>query len=157
MNSEKAKYEHRISFIEKNTFEEMATALHELIDVVEISFPELSLRNQQYIIFNTLHSQKNELLGLREDELNIHVYKLIENPKNNAYYNSDYYKMFPETGFNGIFLILEEQTLCIFSNCNKLFLEVILIQGINRYDYDEETDRFKVYFSYLKRYVDEFG
>lgn len=147
------KYKHKIIPGEKNV-DELIKYLKNKVDIVEISTTELVKSILQFITYNVVHCIRNKQPKLSEDELNFVAYKLIRNDKGNSYYQYDYVHI------NGqeddlIFVVFETRTGSIYSNSNKLQLELFVEQGVSQYDYENETLVLISYLSYLDRYSNE--
>jgi hypothetical protein len=153
---QKSRYKHRMSFVERTSLESITSTLFESLDFAEVDFFQLTDFHQKNIIFNALHSHKNETLHLNENDLDVRIYKLLQNSKSRTYYDDDCSIAFPELKYTGIFLVIEAHTLYSFSNCNRLLLEVLLLCGININDYENETESFKRYFAYLRQYIEQY-
>lgn len=147
------KYKHKIIPGEKNV-DELIKYLKNKVNIVEISTTELVKPILQCITYNVVHCIRNEQLKLTADELNFVAHKLIRNDKSNSYYQYDYVHI-DEQEDDLIFVIFEMRTGNIYSNSNKLQLELFVEQGVSQYDYDNETLMLVSYLSYLDRYSNE--
>ncbi|MCL6479491.1 MAG: hypothetical protein K6T65_13985 [Peptococcaceae bacterium] len=147
------KYKHKIIPGEKNV-DELIEYLKRKVDIVEISATELVNPILQFITYNVVHCIRNKQLKLTADELNFIAYKLIRNDKSTSYYQNDYVHV-GEQEDDIIFVVLETKTGSIYSNSNKLQLELFVEQGVSQYDYDNETLMLVSYLSYLDRYSNE--
>lgn len=148
------KYKHKIIPGEKNV-EELIDYLKHKVDIVEIATTELIKFILQHIIYNVVHCIRNQQLNLTAEELNFVAYKLIKNDKSNSYYQYDYVHIDDEQEDDLIFVVFEARTGSIYSNSNKLQLELFVEQGVSQYDYDNETLMLVSYLSYLDRYSNE--
>ncbi len=148
----RTRYKHLISPGEKS-FNELKDLLKRKADVVEISVEELSESIQQHIIFNAVHSIRNEQLKLTAAELNLVAYKLINNDQSAGYYQYRYAHLSNLQEDDIIYVVFETRTGYINSNSNKLLVELMVGQGISQYDYDNDTLMFRAYLNHFDSYV----
>ena len=73
------------------------------------------------------------------------TYKVLKNDKSQKYY--DYLE-------DDIYIILEEKTQSLSSNCALLGLELLIERGINKEDIEENNETFIDYMNYIKMYLD---
>lgn len=132
----------------KKTPSDLADWIKTKFDVKLISFSKFSDAFFSSIKFNALHAITNKYLCLSEGDFEFVLYQIIENEKSNVYYDSFDLR---NAGEEFIFIILERKTGYVFTNHNKLQLELVMEQGISQYDYDNETDVFVNYLSCIDR------
>ena len=73
------------------------------------------------------------------------TYKVLKNDKSQKYY--DYLE-------DDIYIILEEKTQSLSSNCALLGLELLIERGINKEDIEENNETFIDCMNYIKMYLD---
>lgn len=117
---------------------------------METSAIELVGPTLRHIAYNIVHCLRNNQLKLTADKLKFVVYKLVRNDKSILYYQNDYVHV---GGREDDFF--ETKTGSVYSNSNKLQLELFIKQGISKYDYDNETSMLIFYLSYLDQYCNE--
>lgn len=147
------KYKHKIIPGEKNA-DELIEHLKKKVYIVEIPPTELVNPILESITYNFVHCIRNKQLKLTAGELNLVAYKLIRNDKSTSYYQNDYVHV-GEQEDDIIFVVFETRTGSIYSNSDKLQLELFVEQGVSEYDYDNETLMLVSYLSYLDRYSNE--
>lgn len=102
--------------------------------------------------FNAVHLPKNEDLQLTSDRLQIHAIKIVVRDSWGPYTKKDFRPLLCEDGRTYIYLAYEENTEYCYSNSNRLFLEVKLMQGISQKDIDMRNEEYMTFISYLKSY-----
>ena len=107
----------------------------------------IEITNDNSLIQNIKHSRYHSSLNIRYqyDELKIMTYKVLKNDKSQKYY--DYLE-------DDIYIILEEKTQSLSSNCALLGLELLIERGINKEDIEENNETFIDYMNYIKMYLD---
>lgn len=95
---------------------------------------------------NVYHCILNQLPTYDRKDFSFKCFTVTKNEKSRIYYAD----MEPK---ETIYVIFEEKTGYIESNCNILFLELFIEKGIDDMDLSSENDYCKSYFSYLERYI----
>ena len=98
------------------------------------------------LLNNVYHCCLNQLSVFERSAFSFKCFTVIKNEKSRIYYAD------METD-ETIYVIFEEKTGYMESNCNILFLELFIEKGIDDVDLSSENDYCKSYFSYLEQYM----
>ena len=142
-NKEKIDDELIITFNDKiiigeKTVNELVEFLKTKTIIEESPITEISPSEIASMIFNISHSEKYKKLEIAKEELNFVAYKIKESSNNEE--------------FNDTHIIFETETVIFTTNCNKLFLELFIIRGISKFDYDNKTILFSDHLNKLDDY-----
>ena len=111
------------------------------------------LRMHQY---NAFHLPKNEQLQLTVPQLKIKAIKIPITGQTFPYTLMNYVPV-SEDEEDFLYLAYEEQVNYHYSNCNRLFLEAQLMEGISQEEIDANTETAMDFFHYLKSYDESYG
>lgn len=145
------KYKSKIIPGEKS-IQELIDFLKQKADITEISATDLEKSIMWHIMFNVIHSLRNQQFNLTADELDFAAYKLTKNAKNDLYYQSSHTHIYDDEEDDIIYVVFEIKTGCIHSNSNKLLLELFIEQGVSESDYQHQTIVLDAYLTYLDWY-----
>lgn len=140
-------YKHKFQPIEK-TVEEIIEELSEKIDLIEV---DIALEASHFVyasMANFENSIRNSEMGLRKNEFDLVVYEITQNNKSKNYYY-EVVNCFRDK----IIVIIEKRTQSISSNCEKLNLELLIEQGIDRKHFDNDTPELFAYLMLLDTYA----
>ena len=98
------------------------------------------------LLSNVYNCFLNQLPVFDKKDFSFKCFTVTKNEKSRIYYAD----MEPQ---DTIYVIFEEKTGYIESNCNMLFLELFIEKGIDDIDLSSENNYCKSYFSYLERYI----
>ena len=98
------------------------------------------------LLSNVYNCFLNQLSVFDKKDFSFKCFTVTKNEKSRIYYAD----MEPQ---DTIYVIFEEKTGYIESNCNMLFLELFIEKGIDDIDLSSENNYCKSYFSYLERYI----
>lgn len=151
------KYKHKITPGEKSV-EELIDFLKGKVDIVETATTELDQSFYEYYIIGNVVRGTNE--NLIANELNFIIYKVLKNNRSNPYYQCYVPNIRnPENPENlknpedaPIYVVFEKRTRRIYTNSNRLRLELYIERGVSQYDYDNDTDLLHSYLFYLHSY-----
>lgn len=143
------KYEYKITPGEKSV-EELIDFLKGKVDIAESAITELFKSIFEHIIQNAVHGILNQK-NLTANELNFIVYKVLKNNRSNSYYQS-HVRIVDHCEDATIYVVFEKRTGSIYSNNNKLFLELSIERGVSQYDFDNDTSLLKGYLFYVDSY-----
>lgn len=140
----------------EKSYSEIITFLHKKYDAKRCNIDEISKSYYFISQMNALHSMQNEKLKLNKNDLNFIGFVIPSSEKNKEYYNEAINKkiILPE-GF--IVVLLETQTKYIASTSNRIFLEIVIEQGISEFDYKNETEAFFSYCFFMDQYYYRYG
>ncbi len=102
---------------------ELINIIKEKVDVIEISPLTLPHRGFALAQYNATHCILNSKLKLNPQDMEFHAFEVIENSKSKVYFNHG-------NSHEQIYFIIEAKTQYIFSNSNRLFLELELARGV---------------------------
>lgn len=143
------KYKFKITPGEK-TVEELILFLKGKVDITETVITELTQSILEHVKYNVIHGIRNQD-NLSADDLNFNVFKLLKNEKSNSYYQY-YVPNIANYNDNTIYIVFEKKTRSIYTNNNKLLLELFIERGISQYDYDNNTNLLSAYLFHLDTY-----
>lgn len=121
---------------------ELIDLLAERVDIMEIATSDLADHIMRMAMFNASHCILNDDLHMKPDSMSFLVFKIIQNEK-----SSQYSSEISQNEF--IYVIFETHIGYIFSNSNRLFLELELLRGVSQHEYDTEGNQFKSLISHL--------
>lgn len=122
---------------------ELINFLKTSIDVKEIALNDIPGYAKHSIVYNATHSILNEELQLNPDEMIFFAFLIIKNQRSDKYFQDKY--QFE----NSIYVVFEERTGYIWSNNNRLFVELELERGISQQEFDTEGILFRSLLSHL--------
>lgn len=105
--------------------------------------------------YNAVHLPRNEWLGLTEEEMNIKAIQIRINEQTIPYIKKNFVPLHSING-NFIYLVYEEQVGYKYSNSNRLYLEVQLMQGVPSNTADSSEDMMD-FWHYLRSYNESYG
>ena len=98
------------------------------------------------LLSNVYNCFLNQLPVFDKKDFSFKCFTVTKNEKSRIYYADMELQ-------DTIYVIFEEKTCYIESNCNMLFLELFIEKGIDDIDLSSENNYCKSYFSYLERYI----
>lgn len=108
--------------------------------------------------FNAIHLPKNEQINLTAEQVTISAIRIPISDKVLHYTTKDFTPVMGKDGDAGyIYLAYEEQLGYQYSNSNKLFLEVVLMQGLSQEEIHMNSGTAKDFFFYLRSYDELYG
>ena len=121
-------------------------------DILTSDIPNLRMHR-----FNAYHLPSNETLKLTEEQLQIKAIRIpiIDATKHYTAKNFVSMSRYDEAVEDYIYLAYEEQVRYLYSNSNKLFLEVALARGVSEEDIAGKTEEYTCNLFYLQCYLDE--
>ena len=138
-----SKYKHIVILGNRDT-QEIINIIKNKFTIVEVNLFDIQSTIVRFLNSNVLHSYSNQKLALSESDFEYRVFKIINNQKSKDYYNG-----FHQPQIDGLFVVLEINTGYIYTNSNRLQLELMIWQGICKYHFTNET---MVYWGYLNLY-----
>ena len=124
------------------TISELVDWLRKQVDIKEIPLSLLHGRTLQTAKYNARHCILNNPLQLNPDDMFFLAFEVIINQKSSRYFDTIY-------DHELIYVVLEEHTGYIFSNSNRLFLDLEFIRGVSQHEFDTEGDEFRSLLSHL--------
>lgn len=124
------------------TISELVDWLRKQVDIREMPLSALPGRTLQTAKYNASHCILNNHLQLNPDDMFFLAFEMIKNQKSSRYFDTIY-------DHNLIYVVLEEHTGYIFSNSNRLFLDLEFIRGVSQHEFDTEGDKFRSLLSHL--------
>lgn len=115
---------------------ELIDCLMEMVDVNEISLSNLPGFALQNAYFNATNCILNADLKLAPSDLSFVAYNVIRNDKRDKYISNSLENEL-------LFVIFEKQTGYVSSNSDRLFLDLELVRGVSRREFDAEGDQFR--------------
>lgn len=141
---------------EKNSRWQLSDFVHHLESKVDVrplmpsEFPKPMVR---MVNKNAVYAVKNKRLQLTAEELYFAYYELEMTEKSRSYLSQT-----EKENFESFYAVFEERTGYIWSNCDKLFLELIIEEGVTEEDVkDQEMDYLLSYRFYLESYIKKYG
>lgn len=122
------------------------STVEEDLNAINQTFLECNIRTALFAITN----DKN----LHEEDLEFLAFRIVRDHKSRDYY---YQHDREYTGYwtTEIYVLIERQSGYIYSNCNKLLLELLIAKGIDKADILEKNNKLDAYLSYLHLYFEE--
>ncbi|NCE65235.1 hypothetical protein D1159_11770 [Pseudoflavonifractor sp. 524-17] len=124
---------------------ELLEWLQEKYVVSEIKLADFSKSFGKHLVYNAVHAVTNQKLMLEERELQFICYRVEK-----AAHNSEYDYILESTYGEYIYVIIEKNTGYILSNCNKLYLELVIARGVTKEDIDNNTMYMQYYLDCLR-------
>ena len=122
--------------------------LEDAYDAELITMNEFSDHLAKMMRFNAFHTEANKALQVAEDDMQFIPYRLRETAKNAVLFETSSSYL----NYGGyVYVIIEVKTGYIFCNHNKLFLELVIEQGVSQFDYDNETLMLRWYLDCMER------
>lgn len=132
--------------IPKNNTQYLIDFLSQKLDCIPQSDNFMGTYFLNTLIENTYNCILNKDFLLSKESFHFNCFTITRNKKSDAYYK--------EMDDNEpIYIIFEQETGYIESNCNLLFLEIFIEKGIDNSDLISENDYCKTYFSYLEQLI----
>jgi hypothetical protein len=110
--------------------------------MIEISLEELPAHLAASAVYNASHCILNDHLRTSPGEMSFLVFEIVRNEKSKGYFLDQ-----PDCGH--VYAILEELTGYIWSNSNRLFLELEFVRGVSQEEIDTEGNQFRSIISHL--------
>ncbi|ABW17987.1 hypothetical protein [Alkaliphilus oremlandii] len=131
----------------KKSVEEIIRLLSLKLTLAEMDSTSVSQSYLDIVKCNMVHSMLNEEKKLDKESLDIVIYKVIEDER-----SAIYYKDIKRTNQKEIIIFCERNLEFFESNSNSLIMKIWLIQGVDFYDYNNNTWKLINYLSLLYRY-----
>ncbi|HBC93183.1 MAG TPA: hypothetical protein DCZ10_09885 [Pelotomaculum sp.] len=122
---------------------ELVEMLEAKADIKEIAPNELPGYARQTAIYNASHCILNEDLQVKPDNMLLLAFQIIQNEKSSYYYSDDI------MGDDFIYVVFEKHTEYMWSNSQKLFLELELARGVSQHEFDTEGILFRSLVAHL--------
>lgn len=120
-------------------------------DIVPIGPEQLPRGMTDVALSNAACTDDFKKSSLSKDDLELFLFMLAKTEKNRFYY--DYYRPMSDVDEEDfIFASIELQTESIFSNCDKLLIELILGFGLTPEDCAEKQSKYLTYYQFLEEY-----
>ncbi len=112
-------------------------------DIKEILLNDIPGYTKNSIIYNVKHSMLNEYLQLNPNEMIFFAFLMIKNQKSEKYFCDKYqFEKF-------IYVVFEEHTGYVWSNNNRLFVELELERGVSQQEFYTEGILFRSLLSHI--------
>lgn len=122
------------------------------VDVRELTCNEFPKPMLHMVCKNAMNSVRNMRTQFQEEELQFVYYELEMTEKTRQFFIHE-----KEGKFESYYIVFEEHTGYIWSNCNRLFLELIIEQGVNEEDMEDEGLNYLIFYQLcLERYIREY-
>lgn len=122
---------------------ELINILKAKADIKEILLNDIPGYTKNFIVYNVKHSILNEHLQLNPNEMTFFVFLVIKNQKSEKYFCDKYqFEKF-------IYVVFEEHTGYVWSNNNRLFVDLELERGVSQQEFDTEGILFRSLLSHL--------
>ncbi len=140
------KYHDKIVIGRKSAAELIAWLEHR-VDTEQISPIQLGSTALQCAILNAVNSPEGKRIDLALRNVHFLAVKVVRNQKSNAYY--EIFDRYNTRSYTNIYVLIEENSVHVSSNCNELFDELYIQKGIDESDFVNKTPALCSYLAYI--------
>ena len=133
--------------IHDRDFNALITWLKTKVDVIQINLDTFSTTFIKHLELNAYNAITNKRSSLSTKEFSFIAYKILNTSKSNTYIQKA-----SVCGEPFYYVIFERETGYILSNVSKLYLELVIEQGIDEQYYNEKAEYFAFYTNCIRAY-----